>query len=92
MQFDDKEPSSKAIWALLVWLVVFSFFLFYSLVSFWPDLPPLTVKFVEPSEGRTGESIKISGSGYTNQMTVQFEDDKGPNGSVRSIAGTVEKT
>jgi hypothetical protein len=94
MQFDGNEPTTKWIWGMVIWLVLFSFFLIYCLVSFWPTVPPLTVSFVEPSAGLAGETVKISGSGFSNSMTVSFEDEDALGSPIAgsSVVGTIDKT
>lgn len=82
---DDSPVSEKGVLVMLAYLVAFCLFLVYCLLTFWPNAPALVISSIAPNPAAPGDAVTIGGSGFTNGMTVSFDDAAG---TVDKIEGT----
>jgi hypothetical protein len=74
---DDSFVTQKTVGGMLVYLLLLCFFLGYCLITFWPSPAPLIVSSIEPDKGQASGTVAISGSGFTDGMTVSFDTSQG---------------
>lgn len=81
---DDSVVTQKGAVSMLVYLLALCFALGYCLVIFWPSPSPLVISTIEPGQAHALDTVTIYGSGFTNGITVSFDDLTGTTYKIES--------